>query len=219
MYFMKEKSKSSVSIIGGADGPTSVFLVGRTGKRPLKERIRQYIYKYKRKRIEKRIPAGAHTLEEVVSYAECKYGAVEISRNQRRYLESYKNLRESLIIRNKPELLGELRDIQKLDTYNEDTIKEMFRQIELRSEVIANIPEHEMHMDFHIYEIKIEDGSMEIEIDYMWDVFGISYSGSKKIMKQFRKIARDLYIYYGVTEEDIRDKSERYSSLLITLTS
>ena len=216
---MKEKSKSSVSIIGGADGPTSVFLVGRSGKRPLKERIRQYIYKYRRKRIEKRISAGTHTLEEVVSYAECKYGAVEISRNQRRYLESYKNLRESLIIRNKPELLGELRDIQKLDTYNEDTIKEMFCQIELRSEVIANISEHEMHMDFHIYEIKIEDGSMEIEIDYMWDVFGISYSGSKKIMKQFRKIARDIYIYYGVTEEDIRDKSERYSSLLITLTS
>ena len=27
---MKEKSKSEVSIIGGADGPTSIFIAGRT---------------------------------------------------------------------------------------------------------------------------------------------------------------------------------------------
>ena len=31
---MKEKSKSEVSIIGGADGPTSIFIVGRTQKKP-----------------------------------------------------------------------------------------------------------------------------------------------------------------------------------------
>ena len=37
---MKEKSKSEVSIIGGADGPTSIFIAGRTRKKPLKVRIR-----------------------------------------------------------------------------------------------------------------------------------------------------------------------------------
>jgi Na+-transporting methylmalonyl-CoA/oxaloacetate decarboxylase beta subunit len=36
---MKEKSKSEVSIIGGADGPTSIFIAGRTRKKPLKVRI------------------------------------------------------------------------------------------------------------------------------------------------------------------------------------
>ncbi len=35
--------KRSVSIIGGADGPTSVFIAGQT-KRPLKIRIQQKIY-------------------------------------------------------------------------------------------------------------------------------------------------------------------------------
>ena len=40
---MKEKSKSKVSIIGGADGPTSIFIAGRTRKKPLKVRIRNKI--------------------------------------------------------------------------------------------------------------------------------------------------------------------------------
>ena len=58
---------------------------------------------------------------------------------------------------------------------------------------------------------------MEMEIDYHWNIFGISYSGSKNDMKQMKKIAKDLYLYYGVSEEDIRNKSERYHSLLVTL--
>ena len=36
---MKNKRKSSVSIIGGADGPTSIFIAGKSDKRPLKVRI------------------------------------------------------------------------------------------------------------------------------------------------------------------------------------
>lgn len=37
---MKNKRKSSVSIIGGADGPTSIFIAGKSDKRPLKVRIK-----------------------------------------------------------------------------------------------------------------------------------------------------------------------------------
>ena len=66
---MKNKRKSSVSIIGGADGPTSIFIAGKSDKRPLKVRIKNVIYKCKRKRVEKRIVAGSHTLNEVVEYA------------------------------------------------------------------------------------------------------------------------------------------------------
>ena len=42
---MKEKSKSEVSIIGGADGPTSIFIAGRTRKKPLKVRFLRNEYK------------------------------------------------------------------------------------------------------------------------------------------------------------------------------
>ena len=57
------------------------------------------------------------------------------------------------------------------------------------------------------------------EIDYIWNIFGISYYGNKKVMKQFEKISKDLYIYYGVSEDDIKKKTERYLSLVTALSS
>ena len=216
---MKEKSASAVSIIGGADGPTSVFLAGKTGKRPLKIRIRNILYKCKRKQIAKKIVPGAHSLGEVVSYAKNKYSAVEIDTTQHNYIEQRKNLKESLIITHKPDLLSDMKDIPKPTDYTEESLRDFFNQLQSRSEMISQIPDEEMPMDFHIYEITFDDGRMEMEIDYKWDIFGISYSGNKKIMKKLRKISCDLYLYYGVTEEDIDNNTKRYSSLLTTLSS
>lgn len=51
---MIEKSKSGVSIIGGADGPTSIFIAGKIQKKSLKVKIRSAIYKHKHKRAEKK---------------------------------------------------------------------------------------------------------------------------------------------------------------------
>lgn len=41
----------------------------------------------------------------------------------------------------------------------------------------------------------------------------------QKVMKQFEKISKDLYIYYGVSEDDIKKKTERYLSLVTALSS
>lgn len=180
---MKEKSKSEVSIIGGADGPTSIFIAGRTQKRPLKVRIRNTIYRFRRKLIEKKVVAGEHTLDELVQYAKSNYNFIEIDSSERKYIEQHKNLKESLILQNKPEILGE------------------------------------MNMNFHLYEIRIGDDSLEMAIDYIWNVFGISYSGNKRVVKRFQKISKDLYIYYGVSEDDIKKKTERYLSLITALSS
>ena len=112
-----------------------------------------------------------------------------------------------------------MKDIPKPTDYTEESLREFFNQLQSRSEMISQIPDEEMPMDFHIYEITFDDGRMEMEIDYKWDIFGISYSGNKKIMKELRKISCDLYLYYGVTEEDIDNNTKRYSSLLTTLSS
>lgn len=159
---MKEMSSGTIGIIGGADGPTSVYVAGKKKRISLKNRIKNKIYRWKRKRAEKKITAGARTLEEVVSYAVEKYGAVET-----------------------------------------DTPRKVY---ELQND-----------MNFHIYEINMEDGRVEIEVNYDKNVFGISYSGSKKTIKQMKEIAKDLYLYYGVSGEDIRNKSERYHALLAIL--
>ena len=214
---VKDKSKNAVSIIGGSDGPTSIFIAGRSGKRPLKVRIRSYIRKYKRNKAAKKIAAGAHTLEEVVAYAMDTYGAVEVNRSQWRYVEQRKYLKESLILQYKPEVLGEMKDISKPDISSEASVREFWDQLEKRREMIAEIPDSALPMDFHIYEIQIEEDSLEMEVDYRWNYFGMSYSGNKQAAKRFKKISQDLYIYYGVSEDDIRKKSKRYSALLAAL--
>lgn len=216
---MKEKETKSVSIIGGADGPTSIFIAGRTGKKSLKQRIRQYIYKCKRKRMENKIYAGGHTLKEVLFYANARFDVTEVRVEEKKYIEQRECLKESLILRHKPELLNGMKDIKKPAVWNENSVREFHHQLQIRSERIAEISDNQMPMDFHIYEIKIKNGWLEMEIDYIWNIFGVSYSGSKKAMKQLRKIAHELYIYYGVTEDDIKLKSERYTSLLSTLCS
>ncbi len=61
-----DKVASSVSIIGGADGPTSIFIAGKGGKVKLRTRIQNYFLKIRRNRIKKQITTNPHTLEEVV---------------------------------------------------------------------------------------------------------------------------------------------------------
>ena len=220
---MKEKSKSEVSIIGGADGPTSIFIAGRTQKRPLKVKMQNAICKHKRKRAEKKIVAGAHTLNELVQYAMNKYDLIEINVAERKYIVQRINLKESLILQHKPEFLGEMKDIPKPDISNEESVRQYLDKIKARSEMItemiAEMPDDIIPMNFHLYEIRIGDDVLEMEIDYIWNIFGISYSGNRKAMKQFEKISRDLYLYYGVSEDDIKKRTERYSSLVAALSS
>lgn len=159
---MKEMSSGTIGIIGGAEGPTSIYIGGKKKRIPLKNRIRNKIYRWKRNRVARKITAGARSLEEVVSYAMKKYNAVE-------------------------------------------------------AEIPRKMHELKKDMDFHVYEINMGDGRAEVEVNYDKGVFGISYSGSKKTIKQMKEIARDLYLYYGISEEDIRNKSERYHSLLAIL--
>ena len=216
---MKGKSKSGVSIIGGADGPTSIFIAGRAQKRPLKVRIRSILYRFKRKRAEKKVVAGEHTLDELVQYAKNSYNLIETNSSERKYIEQQNNLKESLVLQHKPEILGEMKDIPKPNIYNEKSIREYLYKIEARREMIAEMPDNVIPMNFHLYEIRIGDDSLEMNIDYIWNIFAISYSGNKKVMKQFQKISKDLYIFYGVSEDDIKKKTERYLSLVTVLSS
>ncbi|MCI8638142.1 MAG: sodium ion-translocating decarboxylase subunit beta [Coprococcus sp.] len=214
---MKEKE---VSIIGGADGPTSIFIAGRPAKKSLKEGVRKCIYNCRRKRAEKGIRANPHTLRAVAVYAVRKYDAAELPKAQKRYKDQYKGAKESLIIMHRPELLGDLGEIKRPETFDEESLKEMYRRIQLRSEMAANIPDHEMPMDFHVYEIKMKEGHLEMEMDFRWDFFSVSYSApSKKTMKKLKKISRELYMYYGVSKEDIKNRTERYLALLTVLSS
>jgi len=212
----RKKRVKSVSVIGGADGPTSIFLVGRRKKPGFVRRLKSIRYKRKKEKIEKGIREGFHDLKEVVLYIQNTYGAKEIAKDSHNYLEQRKCLKESLIIKHKPELLGDKADIPFPDEQDEESIKGFFKKIEERSRIAENIPDDMIPMDLHLYEIVIPDaGRMEVEIDTIWNIFGCSYSG--KNMKLLKEISKELYKYYGVTKEDIDNRSERYLELAAAL--
>ena len=209
------KSAGSVFIIGGADGPTSIFLAGKGGKLKLTTRIQDYFRKIKRNRIKKRIIVNPHTLEEVVQWLEQEYGAVEVSKQSHNYLEQRNSLKASLIMHHRPDLLGELMNLEPPEREDVEALKVFLEQIQERDRKAEEIADDIFPMDFHIYEIKwAENDRMWIGVETVWQVLDVSFSGDKKAMKQLRKLFKKIYLYYGVTAEDIKNETERYKSLL-----
>ena len=214
------KGADSVSIIGGADGPTSIFIAGKGGKVKLTTCIQNYFCKLKRNRIKKRITANPHTLDEVVELLKREYGALEVSQQSHNYLEQRKCLKASLIMRHRPDLLGELMDLKPPEGEDVKALKAFWEQIQEREMVAAEIADDIFPVDFHIYEIKCPENCMiQIGVETVWQVIDGSFSGDKKTMKEMKKLFREIYLYYGVTSEDIKNETERYKSLLATLCS
>lgn len=214
------KSAGSVSIIGGADGPTSIFIAGKGGKVKLSTRIQNYFRKIKRNRIKKRITANPHTLEEVVQWLKREYGAVEVSQQSHSYLEQRNSLKASLIMRHRPDLLGELMDLEPPEGEDVEALKAFWKQIQERERRAEEIADDIFPIDFHIYEIRwAENDRVRIGVETVWQVLDVSFSGDKKTMKWLNKQLKGIYLYYGVTAEDIKNETERYKSLLGALCS
>lgn len=214
------KNVVASTVISGADGPTSVFIVGKGGKRKLSQRIRSAMYEKKRKWIAKKIVAKPHTLNEVVEYIRDKYNAVEVSNESRSFFEERNSLKSSLILKYKPELLGDMREIERPEEYNEETMMAFMQQVELQIKRAEAIPDEVFPIDFHIYEIRFSDNvRVQISVENVWEILSVSYSGDKKMKGKMSQISKDIYLYRGVTEEDIQSKSERYSGLLTTLST
>lgn len=200
---------ASVAIIGSADGPTGVFTLDPARKLPLKLRIQKFFSQCRRSLAAKKITPGTHTLEEVMVYAATRYQAEAVPPESREYQSRRAEMKENLLLQHKPELLG---------ISGEVTVLDYFRRKD-RKALASAIPDREIPLDFHLYQIIDGSDRLEIEIDLIWAFFSVSYSGSKKSLKTFRKIVRELYAYYGVSEADIRDQSPRYLSLLSVLSS
>ena len=214
------KGAGSVSIIGGADGPISIFIAGKDGQAKLTTRIQNYFRRIKRNRVKKRITANPHTLEEVVQCLKREYGAVEVSQQSHNYLEQRKCLKASLVMRHRPDLLGELMDLEPPEGEDVEALKAFWEQVQEREKMAAEIADDIFPVDFHIYAIKCpENCMMQIGVETVWQVIDGSFSGDKKTMKQLRKLFKKIYLYYGVTAEDIKNETERYKSLLGVLCS
>lgn len=216
-------SKAAISIIGGADGPTSVFIVGKKGreKNILKRfQIWRQNKKYRRKRERARrlITPNAHTIEELADYIMERYGAVEADASYRYYEERKKEMKYCRIQREKPELLGEIkRFLPPEDLKDKEAVLKWQEGLEAWTRECQDradaVPSCVFPTEYHMYVIdRKEEGRLEIELDRFCPVISISYSG-----RAMAQIAKDIHLYYGVTGQDIDEESERYKSLLSIL--
>ena len=198
------------------DGATSYFVLSRDQKLTLKQRIQKTRFQLKRKWIEKHIAAEGHTMDEVCKYVQEKYGFREVTGKSAGIQYEYEEMRTSFMITHAPELLGEYAKHPELKGHSEEEIREFMAQVEVRKEVTRNVPKDKFDIDFHKYEKKMGDTQMHIIIEKKYDYIGGGASG-KKTIKEFDKVFKDVYRYYGVTKEDIVNKTKRYDMVVRTL--
>jgi hypothetical protein len=82
-----------------------------------------------------------------------------------------------------------------------------------------SIPREVFDLDFHKY-VKTEKNAeniMDVTIERNTGYIGGGASGSNSFIRKSNKILKDAYLYYGVSEEDIRTNSQRYKDLLVQL--
>lgn len=220
----KRKSAGACTVIGGADGPTSVFVLGRNQTESLRTRIKracmQRRYQRRRKKAVREITANPHTLDEVITYMFEKYNAVEVAAEDQRYVEQRKSCKASLVQKWNPELLGESWVVDRPDVSDEKSVREFLERVDSLQEKAANISEELFPVDYHLYHFHYKEyGEVYVEIEKNHEFISTSSSAHKGKIKLVNRAVNDIYLYYGVSEEDIAEKTERYNELVTVLAS
>ena len=203
-----------MSVIGKSDGPTAVTVIKRNSKLTLKQKLEKCKYKIKRAYVEHTIKAKGHSLDEVIDYIINKHGFVEIDNDEVRF--EHDEMRTSFIMQYAPELLGEYATMPRLKSESKEDIQAHIREFQERQQRAMEIPIEKFDIDFHKFQIPLNDinDNMYIIIEKRFAYIGGGVSGNKKEMRRFHKIFKDVYRYYGVSKEDIENKSKRYEQLV-----
>lgn len=227
---MSKKAASTTTIIGHSDGPTSVWIGGREKPKDLKGYLRylkqrRMNEKYKKKRtgIEKKLSAAPHTMDEVEAYIKEKYHAEEINAEsddtlRSRFSERREECKAAMIQRFKPELIGRSLEITPPDINDEESIKRVLDEADEIQRLAIAVPDEEFPLDYHLYYFMVPGkGEYYLEMEKNHSYLSGSYSSKKGKMKAMGKVDKDIFLFYGVSRQDIEEKSERYSMLVTVL--
>lgn len=202
--FMK-KSASAVSVIGGADGPTSVFLLKKNAKLTLRHKIQITKNKIKRFYVGKTLSCESHGLDEVMDYIVNRYGFAEVDKDAEEYAEEYKQMRASFIIQYAPELLGESTTCTELKSESPEDVEVYIRQNEERMQRAMEIPSTEFDIDFHKFKKSFDDinDTMHIAIEKSMHILAVGLPEIKRWLNAFR---RSIKMYTDITVSQKRIK-------------
>ncbi len=213
------KKGNKIYRINGEDGPTSVFILKNTKKRTLKQRFHKIKYKRKKKRIEKMITSESHhSMEEVLAFAVNECGLVELDRDSVEVTEEYKQLRASFILQYKPELLGEYAKRSPLESEEPEAVMEYLGKCKEQLQRAMAVPKELFDIDMHKYIKEYSDINerLNVVIETKYGYIG-GGAGGDKAVKDLDEMMMRLHKYYGVTQEDVDNQTERYKNLIRTL--
>ncbi len=211
---MSENS-SAEKQIGKPDGPTSYFVIGGKNHKPtLKQRFQRWRFDKKKARVAKRVKANPHTPDEVCEYIKTSLGFEELGQESKVYQHEYREMRAGFLIQHAPELLGEHRERPKLKGQSEEEIREFMDAVEVQKQVALQVPKEDFDIDFRMFKKQLGDDEQHLLIEKRYAYIGGGASGKTKTVKQFKKVFRTVHRYYGVTEEDIENKTRRYEDYL-----
>ena len=199
-----EKSSSAVSVIGGADGPTSIFFK-KNAKLTLKQKIQRAKNKIKRFYVDKTLSCESHSLDEVIEYIVNRYRFAEVDKDAEEFPEEYQQMRASFIIQYAPELLGESTACPKLKSESPKDVEAYIRQSEERMQRAMEIPSTEFDIDFHKFKKAFDDinDTMYIVIEKNMHILAVGLVEIKRWLKTFRV---SIKIYTDITVSQKRIK-------------
>lgn len=205
--------------MNGEDGPTSVFILKNTKNRTLKQRFQKIIYNRRKKRIEKMITGESHhSMEDVLAYAVNECGLTELDRDSVEVREEYKQLRASFILQYKPGLLGEYAMIPSLESEEPEAVMEHLKKCKEQFQHAMAVPKEQFDIDMHKYVKEYSDinESLDVVIETKYGYIGGGAAGDKAV-KDLNEVMIRLHKYYGVTQDDIDNRTERYKNLIRVL--
>ena len=167
--------------------------------------------------MERTIKANSHSMDEVMEYIVKIHGFVELDKDE--VYQEYNEMRASFIMKYASELLGEYATMPQLKSESQKDIQEHIKQFQDRQQKAMEIPKEQFDIEFHKFQIPFDDinDNIHITVEKRFAYIGAGASGSKKVMKRFQRIYKDVYRYYGVSKEDIENKSERYEQVVRAL--
>ncbi|MCI8464285.1 MAG: hypothetical protein HFI63_00260 [Lachnospiraceae bacterium] len=234
--FTKQEKRegATATVIGGADGPTSVFLAGK--RKNVSKSNRQMKWKQKMERQSEKLLPNAHTTEELKAYLIETYGARPIPEATEEYQFLYRAMKSNLVIQENPELLKTPEpklpdDMEKLP---EGRLERLFRKgrlakrvkpsapqalsaymeaFECRMREAEKLPDDVFPMSYNVYRFPVlkegkKMGEIRVELEDIRQKIGMSYS-SFQSQEESVEISKDIIRYFGVRGEDIETKSDR----------
>ncbi len=159
-----------------------------------------------------------HSMEDVLAFAVNECGLAELDRDSVEVREEYEQLRASFILQYKPELLGEQAKLPSLESEEPEAVIEHLEKCKKQFQHAMAVPKELFDIDMHKYIKKYSNinENLDVVIETKYGYIGGGASGDKAV-KDLNEMMKRLHKYYGVKQEDIDNKTERYKNLIRTL--